>query len=378
METLFAPAERLGVEEARKASRELAADGALGLVLDLVPDLAFVLDARRQVLYANEAALSSFGLEGRELLGARMGEIVSCVHSGEMPGGCGTSEACRHCGAVGVVMEALATGARASRESRILTSRGGRVGSLDLLVTASPIGSESGRLLVVTMVDIGDSKRRQVLERLFLHDIMNSVSNLQACVILIEEEFGSLVSEHDYFGRLSGTVRLLADEVCQQRDFIAMEKGELKPDLAAVDLSDLVRELARSAEAADYARGKRLALRAAGPGPIVSTDRALVGRVVLNMLKNAFEASTKGEEVALEVAAEGGRAAISVRNPAFMPREIQLQIFQRSFSTKGRGRGIGTYSMKLLTEEHLGGRVEFSSDEERGTEFRLLLPLAGP
>jgi signal transduction histidine kinase len=58
-----------------------------------------------------------------------------------------------------------------------------------------------------------------------------------------------------------------------------------------------------------------------------------------------------------------------------MPKEVQMQIFQRSFSTKGKGRGIGTYSIKLLTETYLGGKVSFRSEERHGTTFRIDLPL---
>jgi len=52
-----------------------------------------------------------------------------------------------------------------------------------------------------------------------------------------------------------------------------------------------------------------------------------------------------------------------------MPAEIQMQIFQRSFSTKGSDRGIGTYSIKLLAENYLKGKVDFSSNESEGTIF---------
>ena len=57
-----------------------------------------------------------------------------------------------------------------------------------------------------------------------------------------------------------------------------------------------------------------------------------------------------------------------------MPRSIQLQVFQRSFSTKGAGRGIGTYSIKLLTERYLGGKVSFVSEDGIGTRFSCHLP----
>jgi CheY-like chemotaxis protein len=58
-----------------------------------------------------------------------------------------------------------------------------------------------------------------------------------------------------------------------------------------------------------------------------------------------------------------------------MAPHVQLQMFQRSFSTKGRGRGIGTYSVKLLTEKYLKGRVAFTSDPLTGTTFSVMVPL---
>lgn len=58
-----------------------------------------------------------------------------------------------------------------------------------------------------------------------------------------------------------------------------------------------------------------------------------------------------------------------------MPEQVRLQVFQRSFSTKGEpGRGIGTYSIKLFGETYLGGRVSFSSQEPEGTTFTLVVP----
>jgi signal transduction histidine kinase len=57
-----------------------------------------------------------------------------------------------------------------------------------------------------------------------------------------------------------------------------------------------------------------------------------------------------------------------------MPKEIQLQIFARSFSTKGQGRGLGTYSVRLLTEKYLKGKVWFKSSEKQGTTFYICIP----
>lgn len=65
---------------------------------------------------------------------------------------------------------------------------------------------------------------------------------------------------------------------------------------------------------------------------------------------------------------------IKVFNSEVMSDEVKAQIFQRSFSTKGKGRGLGTYSVKLLTEEYLKGKITFISEKDFGTEFTLILP----
>jgi sensor histidine kinase regulating citrate/malate metabolism len=64
-----------------------------------------------------------------------------------------------------------------------------------------------------------------------------------------------------------------------------------------------------------------------------------------------------------------------VHNTTFMPQHVQLQIFNRSFSSKGKGRGLGTYSMKLLSERYLSGTVSFESAKEQGTTFYAQYPL---
>jgi signal transduction histidine kinase len=58
---------------------------------------------------------------------------------------------------------------------------------------------------------------------------------------------------------------------------------------------------------------------------------------------------------------------------------VRPRIFQRSFSTKAsRGRGLGTYGMKLFGERHLGGRVSFTTGEAEGTVFAIELPRPAP
>ncbi len=92
------------------------------------------------------------------------------------------------------------------------------------------------------------------------------------------------------------------------------------------------------------------------------------------MVKNALEAAQSGQEISLICRLVYPWVQFQVNNPNYMTREVQLQVFQRSFSTKGAGRGLGTYSIKLLTERYLQGKVSFTSTPDKGTTFTASYP----
>ena len=105
-------------------------------------------------------------------------------------------------------------------------------------------------------------------------------------------------------------------------------------------------------------------------------DRVLLSRILGNLIKNALEASQKGESVQVNCRLIENELEYKVSNQGHIPEAVQMQIFQRSFSTKGKGRGLGTYSIKLLAEKYLGGKIDFVSEEERGTRFFARFPVS--
>jgi len=109
-----------------------------------------------------------------------------------------------------------------------------------------------------------------------------------------------------------------------------------------------------------------------------TADPTLLRRVIGNLLKNAIEASGPLQAVTLGSRALEGGVELFVHNKRAMPPAVQAQVFQRSFSTKGEGRGLGTHSARLLTERYLQGKIRFVSDERRGTTFAVALSLEAP
>ncbi len=122
------------------------------------------------------------------------------------------------------------------------------------------------------------------------------------------------------------------------------------------------------------ARGRSLRVDPGTVSQEFTSDPQLLWRVLGNMVKNALEAVQANQVITVGCGLEGIHLRFWVHNPTFMPANIQLQIFNRSFSTKGTGHGLGTYSIKLLTERYLKGRAGFTSSEEEGTTFYAILP----
>lgn len=126
----------------------------------------------------------------------------------------------------------------------------------------------------------------------------------------------------------------------------------------------------------EAATGRAIVVDPGAPADSIVTDRSLLMRVMGNMIKNALEAEPAGAVIPIgaDRVVEDGGWALWVRNPTVIRRTVQLQVFQRSFSTKGEWRGLGTYSTRLLTERFLKGKASFTSAEGTGTEFRITIP----
>jgi signal transduction histidine kinase len=105
-------------------------------------------------------------------------------------------------------------------------------------------------------------------------------------------------------------------------------------------------------------------------------DAALLIRVLGNLIKNAIEASKPGSTVTLTIGSEQDRTVFALHNPGVIAPSVAKQLFKSRFTTKGPGRGIGMYTVQVLGEHLLGGRVAFESTEASGTVFRFTLPNA--
>ena len=370
-DTHFAPAKRSIKEEILSEFKLVESQTLVTEIFGTIAGIAAVIDSNRQIVFANNDFLSLLGVRSIEpILGKRPGEVVSCIHSEEEHAGCGTSTACQYCGAVSAILESQKTGKKSTKETRISTSVGEKQSSLDLNVTSTPIVLSGSVFYVLMLQDISNEKRRYALERIFFHDLLNSAGGLSGILSILKE--GTDPEEARELINISEeTSREIVEEIIIQRQLKAAENGEMKVNIEEVNAYDLLSSAIKKIGSHESGQNKRINISDHHDDLYFETDKSLFQRVLINLLKNALEASPEEGIVTAGVEDRTDNVRFWIKNKGVMPEDVQLQLFQRSFSTKGSSRGIGTYSIKLLTENYLKGKVSFVSNETEDTIFRV-------
>ena len=372
--TKFLPAERSSPEEIARQRAIVGSIPFLSETLDSMTELAMILNEHRQILFANQQVIRALGKPLDALAGLRPGEAVGCIRAC-VEGGCGTSEHCTVCGAGRALQGILRGSPMEERDCRILVEAPRSDFDLQVRATSRSFGGLPFTIFVAQ--DRSGETRRRMLERLFFHDTLNTATALEGISDLLPETKGEDFSALCRLLRTSS--EQIVDQLVSQRDLASVESGEYRLNPVNCRIAPFLRTVADLIAAHPVAAEHKIVVSAPAEDSEIVTDQGLLARVVENMLKNAVEAEPKGSTVRLGCDAGGnGGVAIWVRNPSYIPNNVKLQLFQRSFSTKGADRGLGTYSMRLLGERYLGGAISVRSDPEAGTEFRISLPRASP
>ena len=344
-------------------------------LLNAIPIMAMVLDVEGRIVFSNRALVEFAGASDVEQLrGLRPGAALGCVHATEPPDGCTTTESCAFCGGRSVITAArIGRAASGPYRLRRFTPRGEE--AVDLHVQSAPVVWGGQSYTMVCVMDVGDKLRRHALERFLFQAAFRLAESIKTLAASLERP---QPPDHQQatIKVIAALSRMLTEELQSHSDLAAAERGDLEVRRASIQSLKFLRELVKDRSGRVAEPGTRVALDPAAEDCEFSSDPVLLGRVVGHMVENACEACSPGETVTVGCRREGDAVEFWVHNPGVMPTGTQLQVFQRSFTTKGPGRGLGTYMMRLLSEHYLGGNVGFRSDAETGTVFTARYPLA--
>ena len=106
---------------------------------------------------------------------------------------------------------------------------------------------------------------------------------------------------------------------------------------------------------------------------LVNPEKIL--QVVLNLIRNAIQATREGARIRIGVSRRGDRALLEVQDDgAGIAPDLMEKIWEPFFSTKGEGgTGLGLGICRRIVEEH-GGRIVVQSQPRKGSTFTVELP----
>ncbi|NDV23072.1 sensor histidine kinase KdpD [Desulfovibrio sp. JC022] len=364
----YDPCTREVLDQHERIRKEFAAE-----LINSVPNPSFILNNARKIVLYNETLAAAVG-EQREnmILGRRPGELLRCCNS--QKSWCGEAVPCVQCGALRAIQTAM-TGGRAEEECMLLASIDGKVKSYTFKVNASPIVIRDEQYFIIHLADISDSKHKEMMERVFLHDLLNAVNGIVNAGTLIRED--AIKSEHrDLAGMIVDRANFMANEIDAHRLFISAESKQLEIHNEPVAVKQILESVSTFYSGSQLAKDKNIFINSEIAEFGLLTDKRILYRIIENLVKNAIEASPANGKVEIKASSNENLALFTISNEGAIPMTVAHQIFRKSFSTKGKGRGLGTYSVKLFTENYLRGKVWFDSSQEDGTNFYVELPLS--
>jgi signal transduction histidine kinase len=198
------------------------------------------------------------------------------------------------------------------------------------------------------------------------HEIKNPLNSLSLLCDLIQRKGPPDARQEAALGKAE--VRRISEII----DRFSAALKPFRPNNQAFPLRGAVLA-ARDSLAAEILRPD-VHFRYSEPGPVtVFADRLLLGQALVNLLRNAFEATDKGT---ISVEAETSRRRVTIRiadTGKGIPPEELGSIFDPFFTTKDQGMGVGLYLARKIVEAH-DGRIEARSESGAGTTFIIQLP----
>ncbi|MEY2409417.1 MAG: hypothetical protein QOF48_2087, partial [Verrucomicrobiota bacterium] len=174
-----------------------------------------------------------------------------------------------------------------------------------------------------------------------------------------------------YLDVCKGEIGRLDYIVTQFLQAIRPTQAQLKP----TSLNETVRETLDLLRPEIENRGITLQEKLTPRLPLAPIDPAQIKQVLVNLIKNAIQAMSRGGTLTLQTdSGVDGVLLIVGDTGGGIPQEQINRIFEPFYTTKKKGSGLGLMIVQRIVREHKG-RIELESHVGQGTVFRIWLPL---
>ncbi len=203
------------------------------------------------------------------------------------------------------------------------------------------------------------------------HEIRNQLTLMSGQLQLLASRYDFLNSDDIY-------LQLLKDI---RSTYVILDNAALKyqsPRLLPCDIRALLQELYQSYLPVFQLKGKTFTLHIPDSLPAIRADAQLLHQALSNLIKNADEATSEGQQVYVHAYVKDQHLIISIRdNGVGMTPDQQAHIYEAYTSYKQGGTGLGLHMVKSIIYTH-HGQLDCQSMPGQGSVFRIALPLSSP
>ena len=217
------------------------------------------------------------------------------------------------------------------------------------------------------------------LARGLAHEIRNPLSTMRVNLQLLSEDWSVTATPREE--RTARKIEVLQQEVQRLddtiNDFLRYARGH-KLNRVRADVNVVLADLTTFFEPQAHQHRVNLRRQLAADLPECLIDVDLMKQAFLNIMINAQQAMPDGGELIVTSQQRGDEILVDIIDTGTgIDPAVVGQIFQAYFSAKRTGTGLGLALTKRIIEEH-GGRIEVTSDLGKGSDFRIVLPVASP
>lgn len=256
-------------------------------------------------------------------------------------------------------------------------------GNLDTAVTVGR-QDEVGQLAMAFNAMTAKLKSNTILRQRFLagvaHELRTPLTILKANLEGIAD--GVITPDVEQMNSLTEEVDRLAKLVGEIRDLSLLEAGQIQPQFALLDITQLLSQVVGKSKALASEKNISLQININDELPTVWADGDMVSQIVYNLVLNAVKYTPDGGQIIIGATVENGLVKIVVTDTGIgiTGKDIEhiFDYFYRVDTARAKvsgGTGLGLALVKQMVLAH-DGEIKAESKLGQGSAFTVLLPIA--
>jgi len=359
---------RLAEEQVRQSEKKYRN------IFDNASDAIITIDLKDNVTSWNKSAEKMFGWKKEEIVGKKFGKLV-------VPDRLKLERK--------TILENIFSGKSIVGVEAIRLKKDGS--SINVSMTVSPIFNERSEIVGLSSI-IRDITRQKEIDKaktefvsIASHELRTPLANMSLSVeMLLDSIAGPLNTEQKkYIKGIYQDIKGMAKLVDSLLNVSRIELGTMVVEPEPVSLREVAENVLK--ELSSQINNKSLDVKNSfDPAlPIINTDRRLMNIILQNLITNSVKYTPAFGKIEIGITKEKNYAMIKISDTGCgIPKDQQNKIFQKLFRARNaidqrkEGVGLGLYIVKSVVER-CGGRIRFESEENKGTNFYVKVPLAG-